>query len=158
MNRCRFSAALVFCLLFGVLAKFAWGPIVAALEKREKFIADQLAEAQRNNEEAKRLLADHESKLATAADEVKSMMEDARRDAEHQKTRIIAEAEEAAAAQKTRVVREIDAAKNEALKQLAQTSVDQAVGLAGRIVGQSLSKDDHGKLIQDALKQFPSDN
>lgn len=150
--------AIIFALLAVILRKFAWGPIRDAVEQREKRIADQLAEAQRSTDEARRLLNEHEAKLANTSEEVKAMMDDARRDAEHQKNRIVAEAEEAATAQKTRAVREIDAAKNLALEQLAQTSVDQAVGLAGRIVGHSLNKDDHGKLIQDALKQFPSDN
>jgi F-type H+-transporting ATPase subunit b len=150
--------AVIFGLLAVILRKFAWGPIRDAVEEREKRIADQLAEAQRSNEEARRLLDEHESKLASSSEEVKTMLDEAKRDAESQKNRIIAEAEEAAAAQKARVVREIDAAKNSALETLAQSSVDQAVSLAGRIVGQSLNKDDHGKLIQDALKQFPSDN
>ena len=104
------------------------------------------------------MLSVHEAKLAATADEVKTIMDEARRDAENQKSQIMADAEAAAVEQKDRAVREIDAAKNAALEQLASRSVDQAVSLAGRIVGQSLNKDDHGKLIQDALKQFPSDN
>ena len=150
--------AVIFALLAIILRKFAWGPIRDAVEQREKRIADQLSEAQRSNDEARRLLEEHEAKLASSSEEVKTLLDEARRDAEQQKGRIIAEAEEAAAAQKDRVVREIEAAKHSALESLAASSVDQAVSLAGRIVGQSLNKDDHSKLIQDALKQFPSDN
>ena len=149
---------IIFALLAVILRKFAWGPIRDAVEQRERRIAEQLEEAQRNRDEAQRMLSDHEAKLAATADEVKTIMDEARRDAENQKGQIIADAETAAAEQKDRAVREIDAAKNSALEQLASRSVDQAVSLAGRIVGQSLNKDDHGKLIQDALKQFPSDN
>ena len=148
----------VFALLLAILAKFAWGPICEALDKREQGIADQIDEAQRNQEEARRLLAEHEEKVAKASEEVREMLDQARRDAETQKASILADAEAAAKAEKDRAVREIHAAKNNALEQLAESSVDQALGLAGSIVGQKLEKQDHARLIQEALKQIPSEN
>ena len=83
---------------------------------------------------------------------------DAKRDAETQKQNILAEAEAAADAQKTRALKEVDAAKNGALQELAEKSVDTAVGLAGKIVKKQLSADDHASLISDAIKAFPSKN
>ena len=52
---------LVFVVLLAVLWKFAWGPIVAGLEKREQAIADNIAAAKRQHEEAKRLVAEYEA-------------------------------------------------------------------------------------------------
>ena len=149
---------IIFCLLLAVLSKFAWGPIRDSLDQREKGIEEQIAEAHRSNEEARRLLAEHEEKVSKASEEVREMLDQARRDAESQKANILAEAEAAAKAEKDRAVREIHAAKNNALEQLAESSVDQALGLAGSIVGQKLEKQDHARLIQDALKQIPSEN
>ena len=63
-----------------------------------------------------------------------------------------------ATSQKDRALREIEAAKNGALEELARKSVDQAVGLAGRIVGKQLNKDDHAELIQDTLQRMPIHN
>ena len=147
----------VFVLLLLILYKFAWGPIAEALDRREQGIANQLDEARRNNEQARELLAQHESKLAATADQVREILEGARRDADTQKQSIIGEAEQAASAEKDRAVREIAAAKNSALLELAETSVDHAIRLAGQIVGKQLSKDDHSKLIEEAVRQFPSD-
>jgi F-type H+-transporting ATPase subunit b len=149
---------LVFAILLAVLWKFAWGPISQALERREKGIADQLAEARRNNEEAHRLLDEHRARLDKAAQEVKGLMDEARRDGDTLRQRMISEAEQAATAQKDRALREIDAAKNGALEELARRSVDQAVVLAGRIVGRQLNHEDHAQLVQEALKQVPSKN
>src|SRR5258708_15408050 len=59
----------VFLLLLAILWKFAWGPISAGLEKREHGIAEHIAAAQRSHEEAKRLLAEYERKLASAQDD-----------------------------------------------------------------------------------------
>ena len=93
-----------------------------------------------------------------AADEVRKILEDARRDAETQKQNILAEAEAAADAQKTRALKEIDAAKNGALQELAEKSVDTAVGLAGKIVQRQLTNEDHSSLISEAIKHFPGNN
>jgi len=149
---------IIFCLLLAVLGKFAWGPIRDSLDEREKGIEAQIAEAHRSNEEARRLLAEHEEKVAKASDEVREMLDKAKADAESQKASILAEAEAAAKSQKDRAVKEIHAAKNTALEQLAESSVDQALGLAGSIVGKKLDKKDHTNLIQEALKHIPSDN
>ena len=149
---------IIFCLLLAVLGKFAWGPIRDSLDQREKGIEAQIAEAHRSNEEARRLLAEHEAKVAKASDEVREMLDNAKAEAESQKANILAEAEAAAKSEKDRAVREIHAAKNTALEQLAESSVDQALGLAGSIVGKKLDKKDHTSLIQNALKQIPSDN
>ena len=104
------------------------------------------------------MLAEHEDKVAKATDEVREMLDKAKADAESQKASILAAAEAAAKSEKDRAVREIHAAKNTALEQLAESSVDQALGLAGSIVGKKLDKKDHASLIQDALKHIPSDN
>lgn len=152
------ATLVVFGLLMLILGKFAWGPINEALQRREQGIADQLDEARRNNEEARQLFEAHQAKLANASEEVKALMDQARKDGDAQKQKILTEAETAAAREKDRAVKEIEAAKNSALQQLAERSVDQAVGLAGQIVRQTLSKDDHARLIQDALEQLPSEN
>src|SRR5262249_5869020 len=66
----------VFVVLLMVLKKFAWGPILQAVEGREHHIADQLTQAERSNEEAKRLLASYETKLADAANEVRALLDE----------------------------------------------------------------------------------
>lgn len=150
--------AIIFVLLLAVLWKFAWGPIVAALDQRESSVAEQLADAKRNQEEARRLLAEHQQQLSGAAAEVKQMLEQARRDADAQKQEIIDSAQAAASAEKDRALREITAAKNSAMEELARTSVDTAVDLAGRIVRRQLNPEEHSELIGDALQKFSRNN
>lgn len=150
--------AIIFGLLLLILGKFAWGPIRQALDDRENFVATQLDEAKQRHEDARRLLKEHEQKLAGATDEVRALLDQARKDADMQKQAILGEAQQAAAAEKDRALREIGAAKNEALQDLADKSVGTAVDLAGRIVGRQLDNKDHANLIEDALKQFTSKN
>ncbi len=150
--------AIIFLCLLAVLWKFAWGPLVTAIDAREKSMADNLAEAARSNEEAKRLLEEHQTKLAAAAADVRQLLDDAKKDAESQKQKILDQAQEAAKSEKDRALREIESAKNAALEDLAQTSVDTAVDLAGKIVKRQLSSTDHSQLIGEALQKFPSKN
>lgn len=147
---------IVFLLLLLILWKFAWGPIVASLEKREATIANHIADAERIHEEAKLLLAQYEQKLAAAANHVREMMEEARRDAEHARQRILAEAKTAAEAERARALHEIEAATDQAIKSLAERSAQLAVDLAGKILKTSLSQADHTRLIQEAMAKFPA--
>jgi F-type H+-transporting ATPase subunit b len=146
--------AIVFLLLMAILGKFAWGPIVEGLQKREQQIADNIAAAERSGEEARRMMAQYQAKIASAADEVRAMLEEARRDAEHTKQQIVAEAKTAAQAEHDRQMREIRTATDAALKQLAETSATLAVDLAGKIIRQKLSAADHQKLIREAVEKF----
>ena len=146
----------VFGLLLTILWKFAWGPISEALDRREAGILANIAAAKQQNETAAKLLADHQAQLAGTADEVRRILDDARRDADTQKQQILAEAQAAAQSEKQRAVQEIEAAKNGALQELAEKSVDTAVGLAGKIVQRQLSPADHASLISEALEHFPS--
>jgi F-type H+-transporting ATPase subunit b len=143
--------AVVFVVLFLVLAKFAWKPIAHALEERERAIEANIAKAEGAAAEARAMLSDYEKKLAGASDEVRAMLEEARRDAEHTKQEIVAEARVAAREEHDRVMRDINTAKDQALKELAERSTNIAVDLAGKIVQAQLSKSDHAALVQDAM-------
>jgi len=151
-----FFTFVVFLVLLAILWKFAWGPIIQALERREQAVADHIAQAERNHEQAKLLLAQYEQKLADAANEVRALMEEARRDAEHTKQSILAEAKAGAEAEKARALRDIEAATDSAMETLAQKSAQLAVDLAGKIVRAQLTQADHAKLIQDAIGKFPA--
>jgi len=146
---------IVFIVLLLVLGKFAWGPIVEALENREKSIADNIAAAEATREEAQRLLADYERRLADASNEVRELLEEARRDAEHTKGQILTEAKAAAEAEHRRATREVNSAKDAALHAIAEAGADMAVDLAGRIVKKQLNAADHTQLIREAVARFP---
>lgn len=144
----------VFLLLMAILGKFAWRPIAAGLDKREHGIAENIASAQHSHDEAKAMLAQYESKLAAAHDEVRGLIEEARRDAEHTQQEILAKARVDAGAELDRARREIDTATNQALKQLAEQSTNLAVQLAGKIVKAELKPTDHIALIEAAMSGF----
>jgi len=146
----------VFVLLLLLLTKFAWKPIMEGLEKREQGIADTIAATQRANAEAKQMLASYEKRLSEAADEVRGMLEEARRDADATKQTIIGEARKAADEEQSRAKREIALATDEALSTIAERAGELAVGVAGKFLKDKLSDDDQQRLIRDSVSAIHS--
>ena len=144
----------VFLVLLLILRKFAWGPLAQALDRREQGIADHIAEAEQSNQQAKQLLAQYEQKLADSQDEVRGILEQARRDAEQLGREMLDEAKQETQTEHQRALQEIDAATANALKELAGQSAELAVELAGRIVRVQLKAEDHAQLIERAMTNF----
>jgi F-type H+-transporting ATPase subunit b len=144
----------VFVVLFGFLSYFAWPQIAAALDERERKITDNVAAAAAKLEEAKKVLADHEAKLAAAAGDVRAMLDEARRDAEHTRKRIEAEGKQAANDELARAVREINRARDAAVQDLAVTSANVAVDLARGVVRQEISTERQNQIVRDAIGEL----
>ena len=147
---------IIFLGLAAVLRKFAWKPIMEGLEAREKRIADDIENARLANEQAQTQLVAYQEKMAAAADEAAAVIAEAKSDAVAAKDKIMAEASAEAQRTRDRAMADIESAKNAAVRELAETSVDSAVSLAGSIVGRSLKKSDHADLIEKSIKQFGS--
>jgi F-type H+-transporting ATPase subunit b len=149
---------LVFLLLLAVLRKFAWKPIIAGLERREEHVGSQLEEAERRNREAEEMLNRYQAELASASDQVRQMLEEARKSAEVHREQELARTQEAVKAERERALSDIDAAKDRASQEVAAKAADAAVALAGRIVRRDLNKGDHAALVSQAVNQFSSRN
>ena len=141
----------VFLLLLGLLGKFAWKPIMEGLDKREQGIEHQIAETKKANEEAKRMLVSYERRLAEASDEVRGMLEEARRDSESTKVAIVAEARKAAEDEQARAKHEIGLARDEALSSIALKAGDLAVEVAGKFLREKIGKEDHSRLVRESV-------
>jgi F-type H+-transporting ATPase subunit b len=152
----------VFLVLLFILWKFAWGPVVEGLDKREQYIASQISHAEKNNAEARRLLEEYQQKLSEVQGEVRAIVEQGRHDAEQVGRELIEKARLEAKHEEEKAVREIEQATSAALAELAERSATLAVQLAGKIVGAKLQPADHATLIQQTVADFvkaqPSSN
>ena len=158
----RFDMALctliVFVLLLGLLAKFAWKPIQTGLHRRERSIIDRIEDAKRSADEAAAQLAEYRAKLAAAGQEAQELLTKARREGEASADAIRRAAQDTAARERDRAIADIQAAKNVAVTEIAGRAADMAVLLAGRIVRRELREQDHTAMIAEALEKFPSQN
>jgi F-type H+-transporting ATPase subunit b len=149
----------VFILLFLVLKKFAWPQITEALIERERKIEATIEAANAKLEDAKRVLADHDAKLAATAGEIRELLEEARRDAEHTRKSIEADGQKVAREELERARREIERAKDAAIKELAVASANCAIELARNVITVNLTAEQNNQLIREAVSKLePSKN
>lgn len=148
----------VFLVLLGILGKFAWGPIARGLDAREQNIASMIATAEQNAKESELRLKELEARLAAQAEAAREALSAARREGELVKEKMVAEAHAAAQQEKDRAVEEIRVAKNVALREIAQKSVNTAMDLATSIIRREVKAEDHSQLIRDSLTTFQNNN
>jgi F-type H+-transporting ATPase subunit b len=146
-------ALLSFAVLFFVLSKFAFPPIVKMLEKREATIRESIERSEETRVEAERLLEDYKKQLAEARSEAAQIIEQARKLGDDAKKKIEATARDEATALIARAREEIEAEKQKALIELTAKVADISIGAASRVVEKSLSKEDHLKLIDEYVGQ-----
>ena len=112
-----------FLVVFYILAKFAWKPILKSLKERETGIADALATAEKVKQEMVLLKSENEALLAKAREERAQMLKEAK----DTKDKIIADAKEAAKTEASRIITDAHASI-EQQKNAALTDVKNLVG------------------------------
>jgi F-type H+-transporting ATPase subunit b len=139
------------CLLF-ILRKFAWKPILGAVEDRENGIKDALASAENARKEMQNLKADNERILNEARAERESMLKDAR----EIKTKMISDAKDEAQSQANKMIEQaqtaIESEKKAAMAELRNQVAILSVDIAEKVVRGELSdKDKQLKLVESML-------
>jgi len=149
-----FWTLVIFLIVVAILYKFAFGPIAKALDEREQGILNNIASAQKQNEDAKELLKQYQEKLDASREEVRQVIEKAKKDAERQAEDIVAKAREAAVLERDRAMKEIESATTSALQSIAERSAILATNLAGKMIRAEVKPEQHRSLIDAALQEF----
>ena len=144
--------AVVFLMLLGILWKFAWGPLLAAVDAREKGIQDALEEAAARNAEAERLLEEHRQQLADARRQASEVLADAKTAGDRVRKEIEEKARVEAQGILDRARAEIGRERDAALDTLRKESVDLALAAASRLLDQNLDQAKDRSLVEDYLK------
>lgn len=148
----------IFVIVLVVLGKFAWGPILAALQKREQFIHDALKQAKDDREQSERKLKEYTDKVMAARAEATAIVEEGRRDAEALKHKIEEDAKAEAKAILDRSRREIQIATDTAVKELYSLSAKLATDVAGKIIRKELNAKEHERLIAESIEELAKKN
>jgi F-type H+-transporting ATPase subunit b len=141
----------IFLILLFVLSKFAFKPIIAAVEAREQALEDAINSAKRDREEAALLLAQHRAALDASRGEGQKLIADARAAAERVRTELVEQAHAEQARMLERARAEIDAERAKAITELRREAVDLAIMGAGKVIGQNLDRDANRKLVESFL-------
>ncbi len=114
---------LAFLIVFFILKKFAWKPILNSMNQREKGIADSLATAENIKAEMAQMKSENEALLVKAREERAQMLKEAK----ETKDRIINEAKEQAKAETNKIIADAQSVINQQ-KMAALTDLKNQVG------------------------------
>lgn len=142
-----------FLVLLTLLAKFAWGPLLQALEGRQALIRKSLDDALQAKQDLERLNVEAAQIIQRARVDADAVISQSRSDAD----RLREELKQKARAEADHIVksaeRQIQLETSRALQQLRHEAVDLSVMIATKILQRNLSKEDNERLIDDAFKQ-----
>ncbi|PYR17503.1 MAG: ATP synthase F0 subunit B [Acidobacteria bacterium] len=149
---------LTFLVLLGLLAKFAWRPLLQALESRQESIRRSLDDARQAKQDLERLHQESAQIIRQARVEADGIITRSRADAE----RLREEMKQKARAEADTIVksaeRQIQLETTRALQQIRTEAVDLSVMIASKIIQRNLSKEDNERLIDEALRQVQAHN
>jgi F-type H+-transporting ATPase subunit b len=144
----------VFLVLLGLLAKFAWRPLLEALDSRQAAITKSLDDAQQARKELERLTQESAAIIRTARVEADSIVSRSRLDAD----RLREEMKQKARAESDYIVRDaqrqIQLQTGQALQQIRKEAAELSIAVASKILQRNISKEDNERLIDDALKHM----
>jgi len=147
---------LTFLVLVALLTKFAWTPLLTALDRRQATIRKALDDAALAQKELERLNAESAQILKRARVEAEALLSQSRSDGERLREEIRQKARIEADHTVKAAERQIQLETSRALLQIRREAVDLSVMIASKIIGRNLSKEDNESLIDQTLKQFES--
>jgi F-type H+-transporting ATPase subunit b len=146
-----FWTLIIFVILAFVLTKFAFGPITRSVEAREKALEDAISAAQRDREEAARLLAEHRAALDASRGEAQKLIADARVAAERVRAELVEQAHAEQTNMLARARQDIEAEKSRAILQLRREAVDLAIAGASKVIDKNLDQASNRQLVESFL-------
>jgi F-type H+-transporting ATPase subunit b len=144
---------LTFLVLVTLLARFAWRPLLRALEERQATIARSLDDAQRAKQELERLQQESARIVAGARVEAEAIVSRSRADAESLREELKQKSRAEAATIVKNAERQIQFETARAVQQIRHEAIELSVAIAAKILQRHVSKEDNEVLIEEALKQ-----
>ncbi len=149
---------IIFLTVLTVLWRFAFGPILAAVNAREEGINNALEEARTRQAEAEKLLEEHKQQLADARRQAQEIVAEGREAGGRLQKEIEGKAREESEAILTRARAEIEREKDAAVDSLRQEAVDVALAAASKLLRQKLDGEQDRKLVMDFVDGVSNQN
>ncbi len=146
--------AVAFFILFAFMYRWVLPRVNQMLEARRDKIQGDLEKAEEAKSEADKLLADYREQLSGARDEANRVIEEARKTADSMRRDLEAKAEEESRAIVAKAQDEIRAERDRVFQELKAQVGELSLQLAGRMVGESLDRDRHLRLVDDYIRDL----
>lgn len=144
---------ITFMVLFFVLAKFAWKPLMKMLQEREEMIRDSLDDAEKAKAELEHLNKESEAIMTKARAEAQTILANGKAAAEKVKEDTIAKAKEQAIKIIKKTEKQIQIEKDKAIADIKQEVVNLSLSVAKKLINKNLNDADNKSLIEETLKK-----
>ncbi len=144
-----FWSLVSFLLLFVLLKKLAFKPILGMMEKRENKIKESLDEAEKARLEAEKLFNDYQKQIENARKEAQQVVEQGRVAAEGIKKEIIESANKESKRMIESAQHEVTSEKEKIIVELQDKMADLIIDASSKVVQKALNKKDHLGLIKE---------
>jgi len=144
---------ITFMVLFFVLAKFAWKPLIKMLQEREEMIRDSLDDAEKAKTELEHLNEESEAIMTKARAEAQTILANGKAAAEKVKEDTIAKAKEQAIKIIKKTEKQIQIEKDKAIADIKQEVVNLSLSVAKKLINKNLNDADNKSLIEETLKK-----
>jgi F-type H+-transporting ATPase subunit b len=151
-----FWTLVIFGVVYFLVNRFAFPAIIGAVEAREKALADAIAAAKADRDEAARLLEEHKASIANARDEAQKLIADARGISEKSKADMLERTRQEQQELLERARRDIATERDKAIVELRREAVELAIAGAGKVLEQNLDSDKNRKIVESFLSSLDS--
>jgi F-type H+-transporting ATPase subunit b len=145
---------LTFLVLLWGLKRFAWGPLLQALDRRSQTIAKAVDDAERARVEVERVKQESAKILAQSRVEAEAIIMRTRADASQFREELKQQAKADAAAILAKAEREIQLESRRAIEEVRREAIDLSVAIASKLLRRNVTKEDNQALIDDTIKQL----
>ena len=144
---------LAFAILYWLLQKYAFGPLLGVMQKRQESIENQIKTAEKNRTDAEQYLKEQKEAIQAARQEAQQIVENAKASSKKEAEEIVRSARDEAERLKNQAVQQIKHETDQAVAKLREQVGSLSVILASKIIEKELDEKAQSQLIDDFMKE-----
>jgi F-type H+-transporting ATPase subunit b len=149
-----FWTLVTFIIVAFVLKKMAWGPLLQAVDERERTIQGSIDSAKRERADAEKLLAEQKTAIAQARAEAAEQLRKTQADMEKLREEWMAKSKKEAEDLKADARKTIEVEKAKAVADLKNEAVSLAIQIAEKLLAEKLDDGKHRALAEQFVRDL----
>lgn len=145
-----------FLVLLGLLVRFGYRPVRRVLKERSDRIRESLEQAEATGREYERVQAEAEKQISKAREEARLIVAEAGEARDKLIEEARSKARQEARTMIERIRAELERERREMTADLRREFADAAILAAGKVIGESLDREKHRRIIEQALEESGS--
>jgi F-type H+-transporting ATPase subunit b len=145
---------IVFGIVFFILSKFAWKPMMDSIQSREKVLTDAVENARKTKEELENIALRQEQILKETQEQSRLIMEQGRKAADATAREILERAQKESKLLMERAKEQIESEKQRAVTEIREQTVDLILQTTEKLISDVLDKDKHRMIIRKHLEDL----